>query len=218
MPWTSVNKNCKMQRKINSFHTVWYSTHTGLLSNTSKFSWKKKKWKKDDIIENLPMHTGHLGSRRHVKQVGEWMQQKEQKSQVRDNSWQQRGLSELSWGKMGLKLTKAPANFVQYWTSSFTQVVTWKLVEEVPRAAKHCLAEETLPDGAEHRAGLWRERWWRFCPGWACALCIGKDHDQLYITAWSLTSLNYVCRAKGFKEKKVDLHIFLEFFKCLHLA
>lgn len=87
MPWTSVNKNCKWQRKMNSYRTVWYTTHTALLSNTSKFSWKKKRWKnRDSIIENLPMHTGHLGSWRHVKQVGERMQQKEQKSQVRDNN------------------------------------------------------------------------------------------------------------------------------------
>lgn len=160
--------------------------------------------KKDSIIENLPMHTGHLGSRRHVKQVGERMHQKEQKSQVRDNNWQQRGLSKLSWGKMGLKLTSppnSPANFVQYWMSSFIQVITWKLAE-VPWAVRCCFTEETHPDGAEHRAGLWRERWWRFCPGCACALCIGKDHDQSYITAWSLTSVSYVCRARSLKKRK----------------
>lgn len=49
MPWTSVNKNCKWQRKMNSYRTVWYTTHTALLSNTSKFSWKKKRWKKRTV-------------------------------------------------------------------------------------------------------------------------------------------------------------------------
>lgn len=49
MPWTSVNKNCKWQRKMNSYRTVWYTTHTALLSNTSKFSWKKKRWKKGTV-------------------------------------------------------------------------------------------------------------------------------------------------------------------------